>query len=218
MKKIIANSSDKNSLGNSFRIKRFKFLAKKLENFSKPISILDVGGTVQYWEARGVQNNDDYKISIINLEKSDSPYSNIEVFKGDATNLSNLQDKSFDLAFSNSVIEHLTLVEKQVMMAKEIVRLGKYYFVQTPNRYFPIEPHFLFPFFQFLPYSVKYFILTKTKLSRGRKRTPERAATYIKEIRLLTTSEMLKLFSGCKVYFEKVAGLVKSITVHNLPD
>ena len=76
----------------------------------------------------------------------------------------------------------------------------------------------LFPFFQFLPYAVNYFILTKTKLSRGRKRTPERAATYIKEIRLLTTSEMLKLFPGCKVYFEKVAGLVKSITVHNLPD
>lgn len=217
-KRVFANSSDADSLGNSFRIKRFKFLADKLAKFPKPVSILDVGGTLQYWEARGFQNNNDYKITIINLESSDSPYANIQIFKGDATNLSNYPDKSFDLAFSNSVIEHLTVFDKQVLMAKEMMRTGKYYFVQTPNRYFPIEPHFLFPFFQFLPYSIQYFILTKTKLSRGRKRTPERAETYIKEIRLLTSAEMLKLFPGCKVYNEKVAGLIKSITVHNLPD
>lgn len=217
-KRIIAYSSDHDSLGNSFRMKRFKFLADKLAKFPKPVNILDVGGTLKYWEARGFQNNNDFNITIINLESSDSPYTNIKIFKGDATNLSNYKDKSFDLAFSNSVIEHLTVFDKQVLMAKEMIRTGKYYFVQTPNRYFPIEPHFLFPFFQFLPYSLKYFILTKTKLSRGRKRTPQRAETYIKEIRLLTTKEMLKLFPGCKVYNEKVAGLIKSITVHNLPD
>ena len=97
-------------------------------------------------------------------------------------------------------------------------RSCNYYFVQTPTRYCPSEPPFLFPFFQLLPYSLKYFILTKTKLSRGRKRTRQRAEAYIKEIRLLTTDEMLKLFPGCKVYNEKVAGLIKSITVHNLPD
>jgi hypothetical protein len=178
-KRIFAYSSEHDSLGNSFRIKRFKFLADKLDKFPKPVSILDVGGTLRYWETRGFQNNNDFNITIINLESSDSPYANIKILKGDAANLSNFKDKSFDLAFSNSVIEHLTVFDKQVLMAKEMMRTGKFYFVQTPNRYFPIEPHFLFPFFQFLPYSLKYFILTKDKIkSRTQKNSSKSRGLY----------------------------------------
>jgi hypothetical protein len=218
LKKIFSASSEKDSIGNSFRIKRFRFLAEKLDKFPKPIHILDIGGTVKYWELRGLHNNDDFQITLVNLISQDSPYSNIRITEGDATDLSIYADQSFDLAFSNSVIEHLTDWDKQESMAREVMRVGKYYFVQTPNRFFPLEPHFLFPFFQFLPYRLQYFILTRTKLSRGKRWKPERASTYIREIRLLSLSEMKKLFKGSKVYLEKAGGMVKSFTLHNLPD
>jgi len=217
MAKLFVASSDKDSIGNRFRNKRFKFLADKLAKMPKPVSIIDIGGTVGYWELRGLHDNNDFQITLVNLQKNVSPYSNIKVITGDATDMKEFADKSFDIAFSNSVIEHVTLWEKQLAMAREIKRLGTYYFVQTPNRYFPIEPHFMFPFFQFLPYKMQYFILTKTKLSRKKYWKPERAEEYIKEIRLLTTAEMKELFGDCRIYNEKVGGLVKSITVHNFP-
>ena len=75
--------------------------------------------------------------------------------------------------------------ENQVKMANEIMRVGKKYFVQTPNKYFFIEPHYLLPFFNFCPDKIKYFILTKTKLSRLRKWDHDFAKQYIEEIRLL---------------------------------
>lgn len=218
MPKLFKASFREDSLGNTFRIKRFRFLAEKLQKLSKPVSILDIGGTVRYWESRGFQNNENYTITLLNLVGGDSPYSNIRIVTGDAVNLSAFADQSFDLAFSNSVIEHLTTWDRQVEMAREVIRVGRYFFVQTPNKYFPIEPHFLVPFFQFLPYSLQLSILTKTKLSRAKKWPILRAETYLKEIRLLSRHEMKRLFPGSKVYDEKVGGLVKSITMHNLPD
>lgn len=129
--------------------------------------------------------------------------------------MSNFRDKEFDIVFLNSAIEHLFNFENQRKMASEIRRVGKYYFVQTPNRYFPVEPHFLLPFFQFLPPNLKYWILTKTRLSRGKKWRIQKSKGYIEEIRLLTINEMRELFPSCKIYKEKFVGLNKSFTAHN---
>ena len=63
-------------------------------------------------------------------------------------------DKSFDVVFSNSVIEHLGDPRKHEQYAREIARVGVRYFVQTPNRWFPIEPHLLTPLVHFLPRDV----------------------------------------------------------------
>ena len=101
-------------------------------------------------------------------------------------------------------------------MASEVTRVGKKYVIQTPNKYFFIEPHYLLPFFQFLPNSLKFFILTKTKMSRLKKWDKELAKQYIDEIRLMNFNEIKTLFPNCKVYFEKFLGMNKSFTVHNL--
>jgi SAM-dependent methyltransferase len=61
------------------------------------------------------------------------------------------RDKSFDWVFSNAVIEHIP-AEKQRQFANEIRRVARRgYFVATPNRHFPIDPHTLLPGIQFLP-------------------------------------------------------------------
>ena len=181
----------------------------------KPVTIFDVGGKINFWENRGLAGNLNYKITIVNFEKEKSQYSNIKTLIGDATDLSQFADKSFDIVHSNSVIEHLYNFNNQSKMASGIVRVGKKYIVQTPNKYFFLEPHYLLPFFQFIPDKLKYLILTKTKLSRLKKWDKNFAKQYINEIRLLSLKEMKILFPKSKIYFEKFIGMNKSFTMHN---
>ena len=125
-------------------------------------------------------------------------------------------DNHFDLVFSNSVIEHVYTFENQQKMASEICRVGKSHFIQTPNIYFPIEAHYALPFAQYYPKAFLHFILTKTKLSRFQRWSPAEASQYQDEIRLLNESEMKCLFPNSTFLKEKVLGMTKSLTAHNL--
>lgn len=78
-------------------------------------------------------------------------------------------DKSFDLVFSNAVIEHLLGEGRQVQFAREIMRVGKSWFVTTPNYWYPFESHYHLPFIQFLPRSIQreYNRLLGTHIPKG---------------------------------------------------
>ena len=214
-KSIFDISENKDSLGNQFREKRFSFFLNKINKMQKPVTILDVGGKVNFWVNRGLAGDTKYEITLINIEKEKSNYTNINLLAGNATDLSQFNDKSIDIVHSNSVIEHLYNYKNQSRMASEIVRVGKKYIVQTPNKYFFLEPHYLLPFFQFLPKKIQYKVLTKTKLSRLKKWDKNFAKQYIAEIRLLSLKEMKVLFPNSKIYFEKFLGMNKSFTMHN---
>ena len=185
IKNIFKSSEEKDSLGNWFRNKRFKFFFDKINLLDKPISILDLGGKVKFWENRNLSGNPNFLITIINLESEKSGYPNIETKVGNILELKSFKKQSFDIVFSNSVIEHLYNFQNQKKIASEILRIGKKHIIQTPNKYFFIEPHYIFPFFQYLPSKIQYKILTKTKLSRLRKWDKKFARQYLKEIRLL---------------------------------
>lgn len=60
-------------------------------------------------------------------------------------------DKSFDVCWSNAVLEHVGGEEQQILFLKEIHRVAKVAFITTPNRYFPIEVHTRIPLLHFLP-------------------------------------------------------------------
>jgi len=182
---------------------------------NKPLTVLDVGGKINFWENRGLAGNKNYEITIVNIEKEKSKYSNIKTSIGNAVDLSQFNNNTFDVVHSNSVIEHLYNFENQKKMASEIIRVGQKHIVQTPNKNFFIEPHYLLPFFQYIPDKLKYLILTKTKLSRLKKWDENFAKQYIKEIRLLSLKEMKVLFPNSKIYFEKFIWMNKSFTMHN---
>ena len=99
-------------------------------------------------------------------------------------------------------------------MANEVQRVGNNYYIQTPNKYFFIEPHYLLPFFQFLPRMAKLFILSKTRLSRGNKLSVERAQDKVAEIQLLSLKDMKHLFPGANIFKEKFMGMNKSLTAY----
>lgn len=218
IKSFFATSSDPNSLGGKFRSKRFLFFEQLFwESYQgkKSINILDLGGTEEFWKDKSLLKNDNVKITLLNISAQPVNHPNLESVAGDATNLTEFEDHSFDLVFSNSVIEHLYTSENQIKMANEIRRVGKKYFVQTPNKYFVIEPHYALPLCQFMPSPFVYFILTKTKLSRMQRWDPQYAQSYLDEIRLLSLKDMKQLFPEGKVYFEKFLGMNKSFTLHN---
>ncbi|MGY4540003.1 2-polyprenyl-3-methyl-5-hydroxy-6-metoxy-1,4-benzoquinol methylase [Mucilaginibacter sp. UYNi724] len=207
---------NKFSLNQKFREKRFKFFVEHLEKIKtdKPIRILDVGGMEIYWERMNYLDPAKIHITLYNLFENPASYNNITSVVGDATDLSRYADGEFDMVFSNSVIEHLYTKENQQKMADEIRRVGKSYHVQTPNYYFPIEPHWLFPMFQFLPKGLKVFLTTNFKLGHIGKLPKEKAIDVVNEVSLLKESEMKALFPDAQVYREKFAGLVKSITMY----
>ncbi|MEX2592992.1 MAG: class I SAM-dependent methyltransferase [Anditalea sp.] len=218
LKSLLATSNDPNSLGSRFRSKRFAFFEQlfwKTFKGGKNITILDLGGTEEFWKDKSLIKEKNISITLLNLEAGPVSISNLRSVAGDATDLSSFDDQSFDLVFSNSVIEHLYTFENQKNMASETRRVGKKYFVQTPNKYFFIEPHYALPFFQYLPHSFVFFILTKTRLSRMHKWNPKYAQNYLEEIRLLTLQEMEQLFPDGKVVCEKFMGMNKSFTLHN---
>jgi predicted SAM-dependent methyltransferase len=177
---------------------------------------LDIGGTVRFWADEEYQKKD-VLITILNLRPDKSDYANISVIGDDACDLSIFKDDAFDIAFSNSLIEHLYTKENQVKMPNEAMRVARYFFIQTPNRYFPIDPHFKFPFFQFLPKSVQVFLQTKTSLINGTKYNRAYAEEIVNEIRLLSKEEMLKMFPLCNLYTERFLGFPKSFIAHSFP-
>jgi hypothetical protein len=193
------------------RAKRFKFFKKLAAPLPKPLSIIDVGGTPQFWELCGWANRDDIHITLVNLKASECKYSNIEIRIGDAMNLADYSDQSFDIAFSNSVIEHLFTYANQASMAREIQRVGHAYWVQTPNYWFPIEPHFQTLGWQWLPMALRVAVIRKhTCGSRGPYPDLEQARKSVREVRLMSRREFSQLFPGANIRAERFCGLVKS--------
>lgn len=208
--------SNPNYIGSRFRRKRFRFFESKILAFQRPITILDIGGTVRFWVDENYHLKDVF-ITIINIRPEESRYPNIRVLQGDACDLSQFKDKAFDISFSNSLIEHLHTTANQQKMAKEAVRVSRCFFVQTPNRYFPIEPHFRFPLFQFLPKRIQIFLQTKTLLINGVKYNKEYAKEIVDEIKLLSKGELKKLFPESQLYTEYFLGMPKSFIAYSFP-
>jgi len=174
------------------------------------LTILDVGGTQDFWEVMGFTNTP-HKIILLNLFATRVRHPNFVSLAGDARRLDGFADQSVDVVFSNSVIEHLSTCANQQQMAAEIRRVGKKYFVQTPNYHFPIEPHFLCPFFHWLPFWARAWLIQRFSLGNiTRKPSLEEARKTVGEFRLLKKSELRALFPDAAIHAEKVVGLSKS--------
>jgi len=174
---------------------------------------MDIGGTQKYWDMMGF-SDDKVKITLLNLEAQPVSGSSFISVTGNATDLSDYADQSFDIVYSNSVIEHLFTREAQMKMAAEVRRVGKHYFIQTPNYYFPLEPHWVFPFFQFLPVSFRTWLTMNFNLGHiGRIPDPAAAFEQVQEIQLLTRQQLQNLFPAM-IYEEKFFGLTKSLVAY----
>lgn len=194
------------------RRRRFSLFLSLLNEVERPLRILDVGGTSEFWQLMGLSNLDRVRVTLFNLQAQSASGPIFESVAGDARDLSRYPDQSFDVAFSNSVIEHLgPAFSDQQRMAREIERVAQRYFVQTPNRYFPLEPHFLVPGFQFLPLSLRTWMVSSFDVG-WYKRIPDKATARreVESVSLLTEKQLRTLFPEAVIYKEKLLGITKS--------
>jgi hypothetical protein len=216
MRKIVDNTQY-DSPANKMRRNRLRFFMQLVDQLTQtaalPLKILDVGGTENFWRGMGgVPEN--CEITLLNLTAPTVTLEHLTSEAGNAVRMPQYADKQFDIVFSNSTIEHVGDYAAQQSFANEVQRTGNHYVIQTPNKWFPIEPHFYtFPFWQFYPVSLRIAILTRMKVGWNAKTDAVSARAKIEEIRLLGEKEFIGLFPGCNLYREKVVGLVKSYLV-----
>lgn len=210
----IVDRRQETTLATAFRRRRFRLFLALIETLKPPISILDVGGEQRFWEVMGMAQDERLRVALLNIELQPVNRPNFTSLIGDASDLSQFADGAFDVVFSNSVIEHLGSFDRQRRMAMEVQRVGKCYFIQTPNRYFPLEPHFLLPFFQFYPPGLQIALVRRFNLGWYR-REPDthRASNLARSHRLLSAQEMRTLFPNGALYRERLLVLTKSFIV-----
>jgi hypothetical protein len=213
--KSIADNSSGTSLATKMRRARFALFLSLLRKIESRIRILDIGGTQEFWNLMTGDDPIDAEVTLLNIHHQPVSSSQFTSAAGDARRMPEFSDKSFDVVFSNSVIEHVGDYESQRMMASEVMRVGRRYFVQTPNKRFPLEPHFLFPFFQYLPMSARAQLVHRFDVG-WYKRIPslDKAREEVESIQLLTRAKFEALFPGARIYSEKVLGLTKSFVAY----
>ena len=208
-----------------FRRRRLSSLVKTYPNLSD-YRVLDVGGRPGIWkllkEQYGIAPKE---LTLLNsaadLETFSEEVSDPETFAytavtGDGCNLP-FADNSFDLTFSNSVIEHVGGAERVIRFAQECDRVGERVFIQTPNHWFPIEPHFVALFIHWLPrslYRKAAFLSLNYALFSWRSQSLKRIFyEEFDSIRLLKRRDLQQLFPSKRIGREQVLGMTKSFIV-----
>jgi SAM-dependent methyltransferase len=204
----LADIREPGSAASALRRRRVHFLLDLLHDVPPPVRLLDVGGTPQFW--KGHLPLPGTAITVLNLALGPD-VAGVTQVAGDARDMRGFGEGSFDVVFSNSVIEHVGGPGDQARMAREVARVGRRWVVQTPNRMFPVEPHFLAPFFQFLPRRLKLLLVRWRRMGwYARARTAAEAAGFVDGVRLLRASDLALMFPQCMLVEEGVLGLAKS--------
>ncbi len=206
---------DGNEKTNAFRRKRmatFMAVLDRLIAQKGAVQVLDIGGTTGYWRTLAPLWQDrPVTFTIVNLGVEASDDGPFRIRPGNARSLPEYADNSFDMVHSNSVIEHVGQFNEMMEMAGEIRRLAPSYFVQTPNMWFPVEPHFKLPIMHWLPEQAQAWCL----LLRKGKYLPV-GSTYADATRMAQRTNLLSrrqfqaLFPDARMEAERFAGLVKS--------
>jgi len=192
-----------------FRAGRMRYFLSLLNTVPKPFSLLDVGGTTDFWRG-GIPEG--ARITVVNIDPQRS-LEGVLFVEGDACQLGFL-DKSFDVAFSNSVIAHVGDLSRQQKMAQELQRVGRSYFLQTPNKNFPIDWRTLVPFFHWLPARMQAICFVSFPVGRYRRaHSFAEALNLATRVRSVTRAEVKAMFPNASIREEKVLGFSKSFMV-----
>ena len=204
--KTEAGSTD--SFSGPARARRWARLVTEFPDIDQ-MRVLDLGGTPASWKMAPVKPA---AVTTVNMSALTSDDFDVRSIQGDACHLpSSLRSERFDLVYSNSLIEHVGGHAPRQQLADTIHAMADRHWIQTPYRYFPIEPHWLFPGIQWLPYKAR--IAVSLRWNRGPVQTHTRAQAeqQVNEIDLIGIEQMRMYFFESEIWYERFAGLVKSL-------
>lgn len=197
------------SLGDRGRTRRANWLVEQFPDLAQ-MSVIDLGGRVSSWQHALVRPK---RVHIVNLEQDTSEIPDwAEVDYGDACQLpSHILGRRYDLVFCNSVIEHVGGHERRLRLAEAVHALADSHWVQTPYRYFPVEPHWVAPGMQFLPLAARTRYALRWPLGHTPPKDREDALQSVLWVELLDRTQMRHYFPDSRLRVERFLGLTKSL-------
>jgi hypothetical protein len=197
------------SLGGRSRNLRWKTFRAHFPEIES-MSVVDLGGTVDYWMRAPVQPR---SVHVLNLQERPSAIPDwITVDVADATDPALLSRAgAYDLVYSNSVIEHVGGHQRRKAFAANVAALADRHWIQTPYRYFPVEPHWVCPGMQFLPLSMRARLGLHWPLVHTRPADMKSAIAAQLSVELLDITAMRHYFPNSQIVYDRLAGLVKSV-------
>lgn len=205
------------SLSARFRTARTRYIKSMIADVFAArgaCRIIDLGGRPEYWELVGLDFLTDHKVTITTINLEPQPPVESPLFDqrtGDAC-ATGFEDMAFDIAHSNSVIEHVGDWENVERFAAETRRLAPKYYAQTPYFWFPYEPHFSSIGFHWLPESLRARALMRRRHGFQEKTADMgEAMRSVRHARLLDRRMMAYLFPDADLVPERVLGLTKSL-------
>jgi hypothetical protein len=190
------------------RSRRWEMLLARFPHLTE-MSVLDLGGTTHSWE---IAPRRPRKLVLVNRPDANTP-DRRGVVLADACDQSLLDGEHFDLVFSNSVIEHVGGHYRRDLFARNVYRLGEHHWIQTPYRFFPIEPHWLAPGIQFFPTVARAWLTKWWPLGNfgAHRDVDDRAVEWALGIELLSKASMRHYFPSSELLIERVGWLPKSL-------
>lgn len=199
----------RNSWGARHRERRAGWLARTFPDLDS-MSVVDLGGRLSSWLRAPIRPK---RLHLINLEPVTGPVPDwAEVDHGDACELpAHLTLRRYDLVFSNSVLEHVGGHERRLRFAETVHALADAHWIQTPYRYFPVEPHWIIPGMQFLPVPLRVALARRWPLGHTPARDRRTAIHDVLWTELVGRAEMRHYFPHSAIRVEWLAGFPKSL-------
>jgi hypothetical protein len=99
------------------------------------------------------------------------------------------------------------------LFAQEAKRVSRFYYIQTPYYWFPIDPHFYrMPLYHWFPRPIKTMLLRTFPIGHaGRAADLDSACRIAESSSLLDRQQMSYLFRDAQIRFERFCGLRKSV-------
>ena len=207
----LVDYEESRSIGRRLRSARGLLLLEAFPDLPR-YRVLDLGGTGSFW--RTVPERPAH-VTLLNVlptavDASDSSW--LRSVVGDACDPpADLRAERWDLVVSNSVIEHVGGVGPRRAFASAVRSMADRYWIQTPYRYFPVEPHWLFPGFQFLPLVARARIAARWPINPVPSADVAAGVGDALDVELLSATELRHLFPEAGILRERFLGLTKSL-------
>ncbi|MEL6518002.1 MAG: class I SAM-dependent methyltransferase [Pseudomonadota bacterium] len=217
------DASDPASLRYRMRRARFVWIERLLDQIlaqKDTATILDIGGRRGYWALLAPKYRPYVHVTILNtadeLARDGTTDIGITITTvvGDGTAMPQYAGGAFDLTHSNSVIEHVGLYQTMAAFAAETARVGQAYYLQTPNFWFPLEPHYGVPFYHWLPEPIRLWLNTRLNVGFARRCDMGAAIGRVDHTRMVSRRLIRHLFPDSTEDRERFAGLTKSLIVY----